>query len=325
MKRIGKKGLFGIITIALILIVGSLLLFNQSSQDHEAEINENLGFRMDTYELVELPQDEVPYIGSAVSLEPDVPTDNNGIVMTNHQGELYYNPLKIGRYAKSFLISYDKENDEAFLEKAELHGEKLLDMAEEHNGGLYFPYSIDFDLHGFGEDIMEGPWFSAMTQGEILSAFTRLYQYTEDEKYLNAAHKTFQSMKNLKSDNDVWVSLIDEDGYLWLEEYPQDTPTYALNGFLFAIFGVYDYYLLEQDEEVKNYIEGSLTTVKHYLPEFRVEGEISYYCRDHHVQSDRYHMIHISQLEKLSKISGDSFFKEEASKFKEDFELTEES
>ena len=120
------------------------------------------------------------------------------------------------------------------------------------------------------------------------------------------------------------MSLIDEDNYLWLEEYPQEEPTYALNGFMFATFGVYDYYLLNHDPEVKNYLMGAMTTIEHYVDEYRVEGEISYYCRDHHVQSDRYHMIHIDQLQNLTRISGDPFFKEEAAKFKDDFELPEE-
>ncbi len=323
------------------MIIVGIVIFNQSKSDetsvtsdesttseeltHRAEINEDYGFRIDSYEMEELPAEKVPYIGGAVPLEIDEPTDENGIVMYKQGEELYYHPLKIGRYAKSFLISYEEKNDEAYLEKAILHGDKLLEMAEEHNGGLYFPYNNNFDLHGFGEDVMKGPWFSAMTQGQNLSTFTRLYDYTGEEKYLEAAHETFQSLKNVKRENDVWVSLIDEDGYLWMEEFPREEPTHALNGFLFAIFGVYDYYLMEEDEEVKRYLEGAITTVKHYLPEYRVEGEISYYCRDHHVQSDRYHMIHIGQLNNLSRITGDPFFKNEGSKFKDDFELTEEA
>ena len=321
MSKSVKKMVFVSSFIAVILLVGALIV---NQMDTEAEVNEELGFRIEQYDIKDVPFDDVPYTGTAVALNPDEPTDENGLVMTNHEGELYYNPLKLGRYAKSFLKSYEKEKDDAFLAKAELQGDKLLEMGKEYNGGLYFPYSIDFDLHGFGEDIMKGPWYSAMTQGEILSAFTRLYIATDDEKYLDAAEKTFQSLKNVRSENGEWVSLIDEDNYLWLEEYPQDEPTYALNGFMFSIFGVYDYYLLNHDPEVKNYLMGAITTIKHYVDEYRVEGEISYYCRDHHVQSDRYHMIHINQLQNLTRISGDPFFKEEATKFKDDFELTEE-
>lgn len=290
--------------------------------EHVAKINEEYGFRIGSTDIVEVPLDKVPYVGAVVPLEPDEPTDENGIVMYDQEGELHYHPLKIGKYAKSFLVSYEQKKEEAFLEKAILHGDKLLDMAEEHNGGLYFPYTNNFDLHGFGEDIMEGPWYSAMTQGQNLSTFTRLYHYTGDEKYLNAAHKVFQSLKNLKSENDVWVSLVDDESYLWLEEFPREEPTYALNGFLFAIFGVYDYYLMQQDEETESYLKGAITTVKHYLPVYRVEGEISYYCRDHHVQSDRYHMIHIGQLEYLNRITNGSYFGEQASKFRADFELS---
>ncbi|WP_270180330.1 cell wall-binding repeat-containing protein [Alkalihalobacillus sp. CinArs1] len=288
---------------------------------HTSEINEDYGFRIGSTEIIEVPSDEVPYIGGVVPLNPDEPTDENGIVQYNQNGELYYHPLKIGRYAKSFLISYEQTNDEAFLEKAILHGDKLLEVADEYNGGLYFPYENDFDLHGFGEDIMEGTWYSAMAQGQILSSFTRLYQVTGEEKYLDAAHKTFQSLKNLRSENDVWVSMIDDEGYLWLEEFPREEPTYALNGFLFAIFGVYDYYLLQQDEETERYLQGAITTVKHYLPVYRVEGEVSYYCRDHHVQSVRYHMIHIEQLEYLHQITGDPYFEKQALNFKQDYDV----
>ncbi|MCA0991328.1 D-glucuronyl C5-epimerase family protein [Pseudalkalibacillus hwajinpoensis] len=321
MGKILKKNVYVFTFTVVILLIGSVL-FNQVMTG--AEINEEYGFRLETFDLVDLPLDKVPYSGSVVPLNPDFPTDEKGIILTKNGEDLYYNPLKIGLYAKSFLKSYDQKGDQAYLEKAELYGEKLLEMADEHEGAWYFPYSIDFNLHGDEEDVLKGPWYSAMAQGEVLSTFTRLYRSTGKEDYLTAAEKTFQSMEDVKEDNETWVSLIDQEGYLWFEEYPEENPTHALNGFLFAIYGVYDYYLLEKDEDVKNHLMGAITTVKHYLDEYRVEGEISYYCREHHVQSDRYHMIHITQLERLTKISGDPYFENMANEFKEDFQLTEE-
>ena len=47
-----------------------------------------------------------------------------------------------------------------------------------------------------------------------------------------------------------WISGIDGDNYLWLEEYPDsDQPNKTLNGKIFAIYGLYDFYQLTGNQD----------------------------------------------------------------------------
>jgi len=107
------------------------------------------------------------------------------------------------------------------------------------------------------------------------------------------------------------VARIDADGYYWIEEFPHDTrPGMTLNGYIAALFGVYDYYHLTGSEDAEMIYELGLTTIKHYLPEFRRPGQRSYYCLGHQsVANDSYHRLHISMMGHLHRITGDEFFR----------------
>jgi len=56
-----------------------------------------------------------------------------------------------------------------------------------------------------------------------------------------------------------------------------DVPDNVLNGFIFGLFGLYEYWMLTKDPEAKFYIDASLTTLQDKLPLFRNPGGISYY------------------------------------------------
>ena len=120
-------------------------------------------------------------------------------------------------------------------------------------------------------------------------------------------------------------TFVDEEGYYWIEEYPINYPEEAadqvLNGFIFSIYGLYDYYLLTKDPDVKKILKASITTVYNYIPEFRDEGDISFYCLKHHHKDIKYHFIHQDQLSTLTNITGDPFFQAMADSLYNDHHL----
>jgi len=92
----------------------------------------------------------------------------------------------------------------------------------------------------------------------------------------------------------VWV---DSQQHLWLEEYPRNPSDRTLNGHMFAIFGMWDYWRLTQDERAKKLYQGGLTMVVDYFPQFRNTSWVSHYCLQHpEALSDKYHLIHVAQL-----------------------------
>ncbi|MPW26968.1 hypothetical protein GC105_14380 [Alkalibaculum sp. M08DMB] len=275
------------------------------------------------YSINNLDYNELPYVNEEIiSLdEINYNVDEEGIpIYKGSDGEPYYHPVVISQRIFPLIDGYVKTNDSEYLERAELFANKLYDLGLKIDEKVFFPYTFDFALHGHQENTMKAPWYSGMAQGQALTVFSRLYNVTGNELYLQKAQETFNTFEpTYEVTQNPWVVLIDEEGYLWIEEYPHDGGTQALNGFIFAIYGVYDYYMITNDEKAKEILQASINTIEEYIEDYRNEGEISYYCLDHKVKSDRYHMIHIEQLEMLYKFTGENYFNEMSNNFKSDY------
>ena len=86
-----------------------------------------------------------------------------------------------------------------------------------------------------------------------------------------------------------------------------------LNGHVFAMFGLYDYWHYTGNPEVARYFDGGATTVlERMMPLVRVPGGVSYYCVQAEYcqsplwQNGNYHGIHYWQLDTLARITGDA-------------------
>lgn len=241
-----------------------------------------------------------------------------------YRGDEGYHPLNISALILQLLDSYKITKEEEYLAKARFVSDLYLKMATESRGALYFPYTFNFNLHGFENELMRSPWYSGMAQGISLSAYVRFYQMTGDEQYLEIADKIFCSFTNLRRSRSQpwhpWIAYVDEAGYYWIEEYPTWPPCNTLNGFIYAVFGVYEYWLLKQGETSRGLLQAAITTISHYLPAFRNAGGISYYCLKHKVESAKYHLVHCEWLEGLYAITGDDFFLAFAQQLRLDYE-----
>ena len=123
------------------------------------------------------------------------------------------------------------------------------------------PSRFGFALHRDDDYYIEGPRHGALESGIILGAFSRLYYLTDDEWYSDTAHKLFDVLTELRqsTSDDLWVTTVNEDGYLWFEEDPTHPPAHTLNGKLFAIFGVNNYCQVSSSDAVKDLIRGVQT------------------------------------------------------------------
>lgn len=204
------------------------------------------------------------------------------------------------------------------LKRAEKYAKELLFLGLDTGNKIFFPYQFDFPIHGNKGEILRAPWFSAMAQGQALSGYVRLYKKTKKEQYLKICNKIFCSFLSYKNHNYPWILDI-SNGYIWLEEYPCEYPCRVLNGFNYAIFGLYDYWLLTSDKNCRKMLFGALTTLKMKVSLFRNPHGVSFYCLKHRRKSVHYHKVHIDQLQKLYQITGDIYFKEMAEKFYQDY------
>ena len=280
------------------------------------------------YIVKKLEYSELPYTRdtNTTSRLSGYTMDENGIMLWNNKRDntYHYHPVNIAQRCLTWIDDYYRTGSGEFIEKAIKHADKLIDLALVRNEpfylpSYYFPYTFDFPLHGIQEDTMKAPWYSGMAQGQMLSVLSRLYYFTREEKWLEAARKVFNSFLLLPKNGLPWTVYVDKDGYYWISEYPlEGEPTAALNGFIFGLYGVYDYYLITECAEAKEIFLAACTTIEHYINSYRNEGDISSYCLKHRVKSEVYHNIHISQLNMLYKITNNEYFKEMAIAFQED-------
>ena len=148
---------------------------------------------------------------------------------------------------------------------------------------------------------------SAYSQGIALSFFVRMYRVTGDPGFAETARSVFAPFRVLGPAPRHWVAYV-RSADLWLEEYPSSRPTHVLNGFNFALFGLYDYERLTRDPAAAQLLEGALATVRRHAADYRVPGGISLYDLVHRTQHEHYHEIHVWQLADLAAISGDRYF-----------------
>jgi hypothetical protein len=235
-------------------------------------------------------------------LQAPPPVDSQGVPLFAWRGELYYHPVVMAQRALKLLDGYRQTGDDRYLTGAKVVAARILKESSTANGARYLPYKFTFALHNIKTQVMKPTWWSGMAQGQALSVFSRLYAIEGRQADLDVARTLFLAMVP-HGTTGAWVSHVDIKGFLWIQEFPRTDPDYTLNGFIFALFGLYDYYLESGDPAVRQLLFGGMTTVRHYLSQFRNPGGISFYCLSHHVTSQGYHNIHVAQLKMLAKMT----------------------
>ena len=177
-------------------------------------------------------------------------------------------------------------------------------LKESPQGTWLLPHNFDFEYF----QPLKAPWYSGMTQGDFLCVLVRTYELTDNAIYMNAANEVFRSFLRMKDESEPWTVFEDKRGCYWIEEYPVDPPSMTLNGFIFGLYGVFEYYQLTKSEEAYEVLQRSLSTIVNYIPYFRRRGLPSLYGFRFRHFSAKYHMIHIGQLRYLYSWTHDSTF-----------------
>lgn len=76
--------------------------------------------------------------------------------------------------------------------------------------------------------------------GHGLSLLVRAYNYTGDSGYLQCARNALQAYNLSVSQNGVRSLFLNQPSLPWYEEYPTEPGNFVLNGFIYALFGLYD-------------------------------------------------------------------------------------
>ncbi|MBZ9572233.1 hypothetical protein KJA15_02810 [Patescibacteria group bacterium] len=243
------------------------------------------------------------------------PFDKNKVPLLNYRGLIgkQYNPVAIAQYGLGHYNFYKKTGNEKHLKIFLRQADWLVNNLETNRHGLrVWMHHFDWEY----KVKLKAPWYSALSQGQGISVLARAYLLTRDEKYLSSARLVFKSF--LKETKRGGVKYQDEDGYVWLEEYIVEPPTHILNGFIWALWGVYDYYLLTRESLAKRLYDDCLETLKNNLKRYDI-GFWSLYdlsqTKLRTLASPFYQKLHIIQLKTLFKLTKEPVFKKYAVKW----------
>ncbi len=241
--------------------------------------------------------------------------DEHGIPMLDYHGNvgLQYNPIAIAQYGLGNYNLYCRTGEERRKAKFFNIADWLVENLEETSYGTRVWYHhFDWEYR----DKLKAPWYSGLAQGQGLSLLVRAHQESGNDCYLEAGREVFDTFK--KDLKEGGVTCTDSKGYIWLEEAIVDPPTHILNGFIWAIWGVYDYFLHTKDQVASRLFEEAVKTLSDNLSEFDV-GFWSLYeqsgTRMKMLASPFYHSLHIVQLKVMHKLTGDTIFKHFADKW----------
>lgn len=195
------------------------------------------------------------------------------------------NPVIISSAALSYFENYengDESSSQLFLNCADW----LV-----NNSVIYGNYSIlEYEFPWLIYN-MHPPWRSGMAHGMAIQALIRAHSLTSDVKYMDCAKKLLNSFFVEVEDGGVTYKT-STCGW-WYEEYADKggKESKVLNGMMFAMIGIYEYYEYTEDLDAKYLFDQGVISLKTSLPNYDKDG-YSYYdaLGD---PAGKYHRIHI--------------------------------
>lgn len=229
--------------------------------------------------------------------------DNNGIpITTTINGIKAYFPISIFQYGLGlydlYLDNKDKKNKEMFI--------KIANWAVENQNKDGMWNCMDT----LGDSLHKSQ--SSMCQSEGVSVLLRAYKETKIKKYLESAERALKIL--IKPTNKNGTALYEGNDIIF-QEYVSNDNLSVLNGWIFSIFGIYDYVILSKNEKYNNILNNSVNKLaislykydRKYWSNYDIKGTIA---------SPAYHDLHIDLLETLYILFGKKEFLEYSMKWK---------
>jgi len=241
--------------------------------------------------------------------------DSVGIPMLDYHGRigLQYNPIAIAQWGLGnynlYCHHYNNDRKKKFLAASDW---LCAHLEPNSHGSWVWNHNFDWEYRS----PLKAPWYSALAQGQGISLLVRAYRETNATAYLEAAQRAFATF--LKSTEEGGVTFTDARGNLWFEEYIVSPPTHILNGFIWAAWGVYDYFLATQASAARDLFAQAVLTLRANLDRYDL-GFWSLYEQSGTlfpmVASPFYHRLHVVQLRVMRHLTGDEIFARLADKW----------
>jgi D-glucuronyl C5-epimerase C-terminus len=253
--------------------------------------------------------------------DPKATKDGAGVVMVNYGGSLgaQYSPTGV---AQAALCYYDRW----LVDAAAARGADWIAFMTQIDWLVANQLSDGRWLFHFKWGGMAVPWWSGMTDGVAISGLIRAYSLTGDKAVLTAitrARTTYE--RDQKTGHGIRSPVkVDSKTYYVYEEYlPGYTVGNVLNGWIFALVGLYEADKYLHDTKAGSLLRGSdsgFAAVKAMLPYYDT-GNWSRYAAQPvtppvgNLAKTEYHSLVVGQLWYLAATSGDATFSDWAQKW----------
>jgi hypothetical protein len=176
---------------------------------------------------------------------------------------------------------------------------RLLEQnAVEESGSYLWPYQMRDRKYG-----TEPPWISALAQAEAASVFVRSFLRGGRDRHAELALGAIRPLLEVVEPTVVALTPSGPG----LEECPSDPPSLILNGWIYALWGLWDISVGLESSPAQEMLEASTACLRRTLPAYDV-GWWSRYSLYPHLLPDLakpfYHRLHITQLEILYRLTG---------------------
>lgn len=217
----------------------------------------------------------------------------NGITPGNQ-----YNATIVCNYALLYLDTMQQQPHAGAQARFTHCVQWLQQHMERHAGYALFRFSWQQPWY----DSVKAPFTSGMTSGLAMQVFRKAYPFLKDSSLLRDASLLLNG----------FAVPVDSGGFTykeprgWWYEELADTAAHTpriLDGHLFALLGLYDYYQADGDPPALEYFNRGAAALQQVLPAYDAgNGAICYdkYCKP---ADKKYRQIITGQLEQLMKVS----------------------
>jgi heparosan-N-sulfate-glucuronate 5-epimerase len=187
----------------------------------------------------------------------------------------------------------------------------LLELRAEHGtDGLRWPYSVPVSKYR-----LSPPWCSAMAQGQAASVLARAYLVTGGERFRRLALEAIRPLLATASTDLVTVTA----GGPVLEEAPSDPPAHILNGWIFALWGLWDVAVGLRHDEAGVRFRASASCLAGLLHRYDVGWWTRYSLYPHRLADlakPFYHDLHTTQAEVMFLLTSRPEFRDAAARWR---------
>ena len=246
-------------------------------------------------------------------------TDDEGFVLMPLYGRWHRQPLLTANEARTHFTNHLLNQDEEAGRKAIELVDRLLEVRQtvELGGRQCDLWYYDFELPEHKPHPV--PWISGLCQGRLIDVLCRAWQLTDDPKYIDAAMAATGVF--YVDVEDGGVRSTDAEGNVYYEEYPfPGKYHHVLNGFVFALMGLYDLWRVTGNEDVRRLYDQGLATLC-------AEGVLDRYdtgtwtaidqspAARKGMRSGFYNYLHARQMLAMYKITGLEIFNQKAKRW----------